>query len=148
MRKNEKTKNFGYSRPSPKADFLINLLKSLAAGAVAALLVSVLFCACAISKSDPAKYIDAAAYVSLTVGAFVCGFLSSKLNSNAGIIPCLAVGATLAALQLGCHLILGDGEKSFFSELLSACAVLILSLLGGIVGKFKIVRKRRRRKYK
>ena len=121
-----------------------SLLKSVFAGlavtAAALLLTSLIFSFAALKTDDPSSYATAFAYTVSALSSFAGGFAAAKKNGERGLFCGLLTGAAVCAVMLAISL-LTEGEKNGLILL----AVIVPALLGGIAGRPRYKRKKRKK---
>ena len=128
---------------STPASLLGSVLQGVGIGAAASMLLSLIFCAYAISRPDPASLIAICGYGSLFLGALTSGLASSKLSHRSGILPALLSGTILLGASLMLHIFLGGADRSIFVQLLMFAAIPLTSILGGILGSIRLAPRRK-----
>ncbi len=121
-----------YNDLSTPIQIIIGITVSCLIGTISSIILSILF-SYVISRSPViSNFISLYFIISVVFGAFVCGFLSSKLLKFKGIISGLISAFSFILLILLIMLIASNGSLSPYVILL-VLFVVLFSIVGGIV---------------
>lgn len=115
---------------------LKNLLIAVAV-AYALIFLLLIFANIALYRSpDPVSYTPVVACAAFYAGAFICGFIASKLHGENGTVYGLIAGIIYIGVIFIVSLFF-KGERNFITRLLLNCAALLTALGGGFAGAFR-----------
>lgn len=129
MDKKRTKKHMEFSAPIKN---IIGILNSSLIGVLTSFLLSVFFSYILSKSPEISKFISLYFIISVLSGAFVCGFISSKLLNFKGIFSGLICSLPFAAVILSIMLFASSGQLSIITVVLLVFIVL-LSVVGGIV---------------
>ena len=131
----------------------VSLVKGSFIGLVVSLCaVIVLWFVCSLaaySYKDPDAILPVLAFCGVSVAAFVGGIVASKKHGEGGMVCGLLSGAMLAILLLFVSFAFGkeySSENGMAAKLLIRLSAVLLSVLGGAVGRYKRPKRRPKRR--
>jgi len=106
---------------------------SVLAGAVACMIVLLIFSFVLSTQNIPQSLVDPMATVSICVGAFVSGLVCGKIIHRKGLVCGLVCGIALSFVLLLASLGISDGGFGI-PALFKIVFILLFAMLGGVLG--------------